>query len=119
MSWNEAYSSLVGSFANGDRLLKSKKEVEGCFKAADRKVWSVRRKDTLFKGDPRQVSSQIRVAAVRANQRNNSRPLCQTFETASSRFGHERAEAVPVAAWQRREYTSRGVTGETAALLRS
>lgn len=52
MSLNEAYSSLVGSFANGDRLLKSKKEVEGCFKAADRKALSVRKKETLFKGDP-------------------------------------------------------------------
>lgn len=38
MSLNEAYSSLVVSFASGERLLKSKKEVEGCFKAADRKA---------------------------------------------------------------------------------
>lgn len=38
MSENEAYSSLVGSFASGDRLLSSKKDVEGCFTAADRKA---------------------------------------------------------------------------------
>lgn len=38
MSLKETYSSLVGSFDKGDRLLKSKKEVEGCFKAADRKA---------------------------------------------------------------------------------
>ena len=37
MSLKEAYSSLVGSLASGERLLKSKKEVEGCFKAADKK----------------------------------------------------------------------------------
>lgn len=38
MSLNEAYSSLTGSFAKGDKLLKSKKEVEGCFRAAERKA---------------------------------------------------------------------------------
>lgn len=38
MSLNEAYSSLVGSFPKGDKLLKSKKEVEGCFRAAERKA---------------------------------------------------------------------------------
>ena len=38
MSLNEAYSSLVGFLAKGDKLLKSKNEVEGCFKAADRKA---------------------------------------------------------------------------------
>ena len=33
----DAYSSLVGSFANGARLFSKSKEVEGCFNAADKK----------------------------------------------------------------------------------
>ena len=52
----DAYSRLVGSFAKGDKLLKSKKEVDGCFNAADKNAWSVLRKETLFNGDPRYVS---------------------------------------------------------------
>ena len=75
MSLNEAYSSLVGSFAKGDRLLKSKKEVEGCFRAAERKAWSVRRKDTLFNGDPKEVSSRGCMAVKRKQTREIIRDL--------------------------------------------
>ncbi len=55
MSLYDTYSSLVGSFASGFRLLNSRNDVEGCFKAAERKEWSVRRKETRFNGDPNGV----------------------------------------------------------------
>ena len=79
MSLNEAYSSLVGSLAKGDKLLKSKKEVEGCFKAAERKAWSVRRKETLFNGDPRQVSARVCVAVIRERTREVIRDFFAEF----------------------------------------
>jgi hypothetical protein len=45
-------ASSEGVFVRGFSLSKRMKEVEGCFKAAVRNAWSVRRKETRFSGDP-------------------------------------------------------------------
>ena len=42
----------MGSFIRGERLLKRRKLVEGCFRAEERKGWSVRRKETRFRKEP-------------------------------------------------------------------
>ena len=48
--------------ARGFRLLKRRNDVEGCFRAAERKEWSVLRKETRFNGEPggvRDLSKRI------------------------------------------------------------
>ncbi len=51
-SWNVVKASLEGSFERGFNSLKRRKEEEGCFRAEDKKIWSVRRKETRFSGEP-------------------------------------------------------------------
>ena len=45
-------ASWVGSFIRGARLLKRRILVVGCLRAEERKGWSVRRKETRFRGEP-------------------------------------------------------------------
>lgn len=48
----DTYASSVGDLNKGCRLLKTRKEVLGCLNAVERNVWSARRNDTRFNGDP-------------------------------------------------------------------
>ena len=47
--------------------MNRRKEVVGCFTAAERKLWSDLRKDTLFKGDP-SIGSLSRNSILRAEE---------------------------------------------------
>ena len=66
--------------------------MDGCFKANERKVWSVRRNDTRFNGDPRDLlGTYLNRFGGCMHQRSNSQPPCQIYGSTSSLIPHERA----------------------------
>ena len=54
-----AYASLEGEYARGANSLRRRKDVDGCLRAAERNLWSVRRKATRFRGEPWKMSGSV------------------------------------------------------------
>lgn len=49
--------SEVGEWTSGERFSKRMNRAEGCLTAADKKAWSVRRKESRLTGEPNQLSA--------------------------------------------------------------
>lgn len=55
MGWTSlkfAFASSVGDLMRGSSLLKTRNVVVGWLRAAERNLWSVRRKETRLRGEP-------------------------------------------------------------------